>query len=93
MKKRYLVAGAYSLAGAALALKLLSRPRDVEWETCVGELHHAAYSRFAEVEGVRVHYQEAGSKDAPPILLVHGFCASNFVWSDVLLPIAEAGFV
>jgi pimeloyl-ACP methyl ester carboxylesterase len=92
MKKRYLIAGAYGLAGAALAAKLLSRPRDVVWEEHRQELPHSERSRFALVEGVRVHYQEAGERDAPPVLLIHGFCASTFVWSDVLLPVAAAGF-
>lgn len=92
MKRRYLIAGAYGLAGAGLAAKLLSRPRDVVWEEHRERLHHAEYSRFVEVEGVRVHYQEAGERDAPPVLLIHGFCSSTFVWSDVLLPIAEMGF-
>jgi pimeloyl-ACP methyl ester carboxylesterase len=92
MKKRYLIAGAYGLAGTALAAKLLSRPRDVEWEEHREELPHAERSRFIDVDGVRVHYQEAGERDAPPVILVHGFCASTFVWSDVLLPVASAGF-
>jgi pimeloyl-ACP methyl ester carboxylesterase len=91
MKKRYLIAGAYAVAGAALGAKLLSRPRDIRWEEHRGELPHAERSRFVDVEGVRVHYQEAGRVDAPPVILVHGFCASTFVWSDVLLPLAEAG--
>ena len=78
--------------GAAVAVKLLRRPADVVWEEHTHELHHAKHSRFAEVDGVRVHYQEAGAIDAPPILLIHGFTASNFVWSEVLLPIAESGF-
>ncbi|MGI8565930.1 MAG: alpha/beta fold hydrolase [Pyrinomonadaceae bacterium] len=92
MKKRYLIAGAYGLAGAALAAKLISRPRDVEWEEHAAKLHHADCSRFVEVDGVRVHYQEAGDSAAPPILLIHGFCASTFVWGDVLLPIARMGY-
>jgi pimeloyl-ACP methyl ester carboxylesterase len=92
MKKRYLIAGAYGLAGAALAAKLLSRPRDIEWEEHKAELPHAERSRFVEIDGARVHYQEAGEIDAPPVILIHGFCASTFVWSDVFLPIAEAGF-
>jgi pimeloyl-ACP methyl ester carboxylesterase len=92
MKKGYLIAGAYGLAGAALAAKLLSRPHDVLWEEHKGELPHAERSRFVEIEGARVHYQEAGDVDAPPVILIHGFCASTFVWSDVFLPIAEAGF-
>jgi pimeloyl-ACP methyl ester carboxylesterase len=92
MKKRYLIAGAGGLAGAALTVKLLTRPADVEWQRHAHELHHAERSRFAEVEGVRLHFQEAGAPDASAIILIHGFTASTLVWSDVLLPIADAGF-
>ena len=92
MKKRYWITGAFGLAGAGLALKLLRRPSDVAWDEHAHELHHAQHSRFVEIDGVRVHYQKAGPINAPPILLVHGFTASNFVWNDVLLPIAASGF-
>src|ERR1044071_8084236 len=92
MKKRHWITGAVGLAGAALAVKLLRRPADVEWDDHAHELHHAERSCFALVDGVRVHYQEAGAKDSPPVLLIHGFTASNFVWNGCLLPIAAAGF-
>ncbi|HEX8097569.1 MAG TPA: alpha/beta hydrolase [Pyrinomonadaceae bacterium] len=92
MKKRYWIAGAAGLAGAAVAIKLLSRPRDVVWDEQRAGLAHAERSRFAEIDGARVHYQEAGPLDAPVILLIHGFSAFNLVWSEVLLPIAGAGF-
>ncbi len=92
MKKRYWITGAVGLAGAALAVKLSRRQRDVEWDDHSHELHHAERSRFALIDGVRVHYQEAGDLSQPPILLIHGFTASNFVWNDCLLPIAAAGF-
>jgi pimeloyl-ACP methyl ester carboxylesterase len=92
MKKRYWIGSAFGLAGAAVALKMFMRPHDVDWAEHAPELHHAEHSRFAWVEGVRVHYQEAGAIAAPPVLLIHGFTASNFVWSEVLLPIAESGF-
>jgi pimeloyl-ACP methyl ester carboxylesterase len=92
MKKRYLIAGAGGLAGAALTVKLLRRPHDVEWERHAHELHHAERSRFSEVEGVRLHYQEAGASAAPAVILLHGFTASTLVWSEVLLPIADKGF-
>ena len=87
-----MIAGASGLACVALAAKLLSRPRDVVWEDHAEHLHHAERSRFTEVDGVRVHYQEAGAMDAPPVILIHGYIASNYVWREVLLPMAEAGF-
>ncbi|HEY0081119.1 MAG TPA: alpha/beta hydrolase [Pyrinomonadaceae bacterium] len=92
MKKRYLVAGATGLAGAAVAAKLWRRPRALVWEEHAERVRHGAHSRFAEVGGVRVHYQEAGVEGAPPMILIHGFCASTLVWSDVLLTLAEMGF-
>jgi len=41
---------------------------------------------------VRIHYQEAGDEDAPPLILIHGFISSNLVWNEVFLPLAGAGF-
>lgn len=92
MKKRYLIGGAYGLAGAAVAAKLWRRPRDLDWEEHAGAVKHGERSRFAEVDGVRVHYQEAGDPSAPAMVLVHGFCASTFVWGDVFVPLSEMGF-
>ena len=92
MKKRYLIAGASGVAGAAVAARLLSRPSVARWEDNRESVHHAERSRFLVVEGVRVHYQEAGPHDGPPVILIHGFTASTLVWSEVLLPIAEEGF-
>ena len=92
MKKRYWITGAIGLATAAVAVKLLRRPRDVDWEEHADVLHHSEHSRFAMIDGVRIHYQEAGESSSPPVILIHGFTASNFVWNDVFLPIAESGF-
>ncbi|MCA1629374.1 MAG: alpha/beta hydrolase, partial [Acidobacteria bacterium] len=91
MKKRYLFAGAAGFVGAAVAARLFARPRDVTWDEERGRLGHVERSRFAEVAGVRVHYLEAGDAGAPAVLLLHGFAASNFVWHDSLVPLAEAG--
>jgi hypothetical protein len=92
MKKRHLIAGVSGLATAAVAAKLLMRPEDVDWEQNRNVIFHAAHSRFIEVDGVRVHYQQAGDIDSPPMILIHGFASSTLVWSKVLLELGQAGF-
>lgn len=89
MKKRYWIAG---VAIGAVAAKLLLRPRDVDWQKNREAIFHSDYSRFAEVDGLRVHYQEAGRAEDKPLVLIHGFASSNLVWSKVFLPLADAGF-
>lgn len=91
MKKRYLFAGLGAVAGAAIAAKLMRRQQDVDWRDHAGTLPHAELSWFANIDGVRIHYQEAGHDDAPPVVLIHGFCASSFIWADVIEPLAAAG--
>jgi len=92
MKKRYLLAGVSGLATAAVITKLLTRPRDVDWEQSRELVYHAEHSRFADVDGLRVHYQEAGDSQAPVVLLIHGFLSSTMVWSKVFLEFASAGY-
>ena len=89
MKKRYWIAGATTLA---IAGKLLLRPRDADWHKCRDVVFHSECSRFIDVDGVRVHYQEAGDKHAPALVLIHGFASSTLVWSKVFLKLAEAGY-
>jgi pimeloyl-ACP methyl ester carboxylesterase len=92
MKKRYLLAGLTGVVAGVVATKLLTRPRDVSWPDSLQFIYHPEYSWFTTVDGVRVHYQEAGGEQAPPIILIHGFISSNLVWSPVLLSLARKGF-
>jgi len=92
LKKRYLLAGFSGLATAAVLTKLLVRPRDVDLEQSRDRIYHVEHSRFIDVHGLRMHYQEAGHPDAPPLFLIHGFLSSTFVWSRVFLELAAAGF-
>ncbi len=80
------------MAAAAVAARLFTRPRDVDWDKHRETIFHADHSCFAEVNGSRVHYQEVGDSQAAPIVLIHGFASSTLVWSKVLLEIAEDGF-
>ena len=92
MKTRYWIAGASGLVAAAVTTKLLTRPRDVDWKQNRQLIFHADHSHFAEVDGVRVHYQEAGNAVDPAVVLIHGFSSSTLVWSKVFLRLADAGF-
>jgi pimeloyl-ACP methyl ester carboxylesterase len=92
MKKRYLLAGLSSVVAGAVATKLLTRPTDVSWPDSVDLIFHPEHSWFTTVDGVRVHYQEAGDENAPAMILIHGFISSTIIWSNVFLPLAAAGF-
>ena len=93
MKKRYWIAGtATAAATIAVAAKLLARPRDADWQKYRHVVFHSDHSRFVRVDGVRVHYQEAGETHNPALVLIHGFASSTLVWSKVFLNLAQAGF-
>lgn len=92
MKKRYWITGAATVATAAVAAKLLTRPRDADWNKYRNVVFHSEHSRFIEIDGIRVHYQEAGEKSKPALVLIHGFASSTLVWSKVFLSLAQAGF-
>lgn len=93
MKKRYLIAGGATAAvGLAVTAKLLTRPRDADWQKNRRVIFHSEYSRFVQLDGVRVHYQEAGDIAAPPMILIHGFASSTLVWSKVFLSLSACGF-
>jgi len=92
MKKRHLITGAATVATIAVAAKLLARPRDADWNKYRNVVFHSDRSRFIEIDGVRAHYQEAGDKSNPALVLIHGFASSTLVWSKVFLSLAQAGF-
>jgi pimeloyl-ACP methyl ester carboxylesterase len=92
MKKRYLLAGVSGVVAGAVATRLLTRPRDVSWPDSINLIYHAEHSWFTTIDGIRIHYQEAGDEKAPPMILIHGFISSNLVWNEVFLPFAKAGF-
>jgi pimeloyl-ACP methyl ester carboxylesterase len=69
------------VVSAAFAVFWFSRPEDLSFEEHRALVPHAGVSRFAEVGGVRVHYQEKGS--GPALVLIHGNNSSAYTWKDV----------
>ncbi len=96
MKKRNLaiaVGGAVGGAiGAAVAVKLLTRDATVKWDMVADHVVHSERSHFVNVDGARVHYQEFGDATKPPMILIHGYTASVYVWKTTAPMLAEAGF-
>ncbi len=89
MKKRNLALGIGGAIGAAVAWKMLTRARGVEWTS---EVHHAANSHFTEVDGATIHFQEFGEASHPTLLLIHGYTASTYVWRTVAPLLAGENF-
>jgi pimeloyl-ACP methyl ester carboxylesterase len=92
MKKRNLAIGVGAAIGAAVAVKMLTRAKTVDWDKISDQIVHSEHSQFVNVEGIRIHYQEFGDASNPPIVLIHGYTASLFVWHKVAPLLAEAGF-
>jgi len=76
------------VAAAALAVFWFARPADVSFDGVRAGVPHAEYSRFADIDGVRVHYQEKGV--GTPLVLLHGFTSSTYSWKDVFEPLSKS---
>lgn len=91
MKKRNIALGLGGAIGAAVAVKMLTRAKTVEWEDVAERVPNSEHSRFVAVDGARVHYQEFGDAGSPTLLLVHGYTASVTVWKSSAPLLAERG--
>lgn len=92
MRKRDIAIGIGGAIGAAVAVKMLTRAKTVDWEDVADHVANSAHSNFANVDGARIHYQEFGDASNPPVILIHGYTASNYVWKTSAPQIAEKGF-
>lgn len=80
-----------ALAGV-VAIKMITRPKGVDWDEVSDKVVHSENSHFVEVDGATVHYQEFGDKAHPTLILIHGYTASAYVWKTVAPMLAENGF-
>lgn len=92
MRKRDLLTLLSGAVGAAVAVKMLTRADTVNWEDVREFVPHVDHSRFAAVDGIKLHYQEFGDAAKPAILLIHGYRSSALVWRASAPAIAESGF-
>src|SRR5258708_6873168 len=54
-----------------------------------GPAMRAIHYRYADVDGRRLFYREAGAADAPAVVLLHGFPASSFMFRDLIPLLAD----
>ncbi len=92
MKKRDIALALAGGIGTAVAVKMLTRAKTVEWNKVADRVPLSEHSRFVNVEGIHLHYQEFGDRTHPTLVLIHGFTASHFVWNKVAPVLGEAGF-
>lgn len=92
MKKRDLALAIGGGIAAAVAVKMLTRPKGVDWASVAGVVPHSDKSRFITVDSTEIHYQEFGDAANPALLLIHGYTASVYVWQRVAPMLAESGF-
>lgn len=84
----------YTLSAMALAISVLSFPAQAASSR---PAEPASYSipaapifyRTIKVDGLDIFYREAGPKDAPTILLLHGFPSSSHMFRDLIPLLAD----
>ncbi len=92
MKKKDLAIAFGGAAIAAIAVKMLTRAKGIDWDNVSNEVAHSYHSHFINIDGARVHYQEFGIASDPTLILVHGYTASTYVWNMTAPALAEQGF-
>jgi pimeloyl-ACP methyl ester carboxylesterase len=93
MKRRTLLTAGAIIAGAALPLALLNSPSPSSAQAVVAKTGHTPAQQVrhqtVSIDGVNVFYREAGRKDAPALLLLHGFPTSSHMYRNLIPALAD----
>ena len=82
----------FSLVGTIAAGLVASNPGDVEAtniHTISKGKHYPTLHKTIEVDGQTIFYREAGPKDAPTILLLHGFPTSSHMFRNLIPQLSD----
>lgn len=66
--------------------------QDTEKVELTPDVRAALPGEFVELPGGFVHYELAGPRDAPVVVLVHGFSVPYYVWDPTFEALTAAGF-
>ncbi len=75
------------IAVIAFTIFWFARPADTSFEEARASVPNSEYSHFADIDGVRIHYQEKGT--GTPLVLLHGFTSSTYSWKEVFEPLSQ----
>jgi pimeloyl-ACP methyl ester carboxylesterase len=75
------------VAAIAFTVFWFSHPYDLCFVELRAGVPHHDYSNFADIDGVRIHYQEKGN--GVPLVLIHGYTSSVYSWKDVFEPLSQ----
>ena len=94
MIRNVLVATLIAAAGVSLVGGGISQVRPTEFTTpaALSKSADAVFSvryQTVKVDGVEIFYREAGPKDAPVILLLHGFPTSSHMFRNLIPALAD----
>lgn len=73
------------LLAAAVPIPVLAAPEPANTQRAPVPIYH----RYATVGGVKIFYREAGPKDAPVLLLLHGFPTSSHMFRNLMPLLAD----
>lgn len=75
------------IAAIVVTVFWFARPADLSFDELRASVPNSEYSHLAEIDGVRIHYQEKGA--GIPLVLIHGFTSSTYSWKDVFVPLSK----
>jgi len=75
----------YALAAGLLAMASAGTVSAAGAESSSTQVHY----RKVEVEGVSIFYREAGKRESPTLLLLHGFPTSSHMFRDLIPALAD----
>jgi pimeloyl-ACP methyl ester carboxylesterase len=90
--RRLAVIAAVGIALLALGHCSGSQPRRDAVAVAARETGLDLESGRVDVGEVTLHVVQAGPRDGPPLVLLHGFPEFWYAWKDTLAPLAAAGF-
>jgi pimeloyl-ACP methyl ester carboxylesterase len=76
-------------AAALAAMALLAAPSASADDALAGATRPPVFHRTAQIDGLEIFYREAGPKDAPAVLLLHGFPTSSHMFRNLIPALAD----